>query len=372
MSPLIESVIYYLRDDASFGIPSNKHTHKFNHMRKTFLVLAAFAILTSCKKNDNENIEEPKKLSPDIEVLVKGATQETQPLYERPKDFNFLGFGYDVTDQYNDEASVRRNVVDVQAYAASGNYRVVTIRGTQGSWTTIQAKDAVGLSEKFSNSTETTKGLRLFGNTIQKAFPGTVTSDKKYIYGHYSSYMIWKSYAFGYDDYLNDYLTLRFKNDIATLSPKDLVKEYGTHVLTGIEMGSRFNVVYQAEAPADDRDQVILEGLRYALKRTFGLPTGYLDNVNLKNLNANSSAQIYYSSIGGDINTLKTEIIANRVMLNITNWWSTNTEENARFIGVYDDGLIPLDSFINDPIKKAAVKAYLEQLFATKAVKLTN
>jgi hypothetical protein len=341
-------------------------------MRKTLLVVAAIAILTSCKKNDTANIEEPQKLSSDIEVLVKGATQETQPLYERPQNYNFLGFGYDVTDQYNDEASVRRGVVDVPAYAASGNYRVVTIRGTEGSWTTIQAKDAVELSEKLSNSIETTKGLRLFGNTIQKTFPGTVTADKKYVYGYYSSYMVWKRYAFGYDEFLNDYLTVRFKNDVATLSPQDLVKEYGTHVLTGIEMGSRFNVIYQAEAPVEDRDKVVMEGLRYALKRTFGLSTGYLDEVNLKNLNANSSAQIYYSSTGGDINKLKTETIANRLMLNITNWWSTNTEDNAKFIGIYDDHLISLDRFINDPKKKAAVKAYLEQHFDTKTVRLTN
>lgn len=341
-------------------------------MRKTLLVLAAVAILSSCKKNDTDNIEEPKKLSPDIEVLVKGATLETKPLYERPQNYNFLGFGYDVTDQYNDEASVRRSVVDVPAFAASGNYRVVAIRGTEGSWTTNQAKDAVELSEQLSNSIKATKGLRLFGNTIQKTFPETVTSEKKYVYGHYSSYIVWKRYAFGYDEFVNDFLTERFKNDVSTLSPQDLVKEYGTHVLTGIEMGSRFTVIYQAQAPAEDRDKVVMEGLRYAMKRTFGLQTGYLDEVNLKNLNANSSAQIYYSSTGGDFSKLKTEIIANRVLLNITNWWLTNTEDKAQFIGIYNGGLISLDHFIADPRIKAVVKAYLEQHFADKAIKLSN
>jgi len=343
-------------------------------MKKTILFMAVFAMLVSCKKRTDEitNPDEPEKLPRDIELVVKGATQESKPLYERPETYNFLGFGYDATDKFNDEASVRASVVDVLAYAASGSNKVNVIRSTEGSWKTIQAKNAVELSEKFSNSNKETRGLKLFGNTIGKIFPGTVVTDKKYIYGYYSNYMVRKRYAFYYEQSVNSFITAGFKNDIKLLSSSDLVQKYGTHVLTGIEIGAKFDVVYQAEAPETNREDIIMEGLRYALKRTFGLSTGYLDEVNLRNLNANSSAQIYYSSVGGDVSKLQTENINNRLMLNITNWRLTTTEDRARFIGVFGDRLVPLYDFIDDPVKRAEVKSYLEQHFAEKAVRLIN
>ncbi|MGY0038246.1 MAC/perforin domain-containing protein [Pedobacter sp. NJ-S-72] len=63
------------------------------------------------------------------------------------------------------------------------------------------------------------------------------------------------------------------------LSAQELVHKYGTHVLAGVEMGSKFDVIYQAEAPEVNRASIIVEGLRYALKQTFGLMSGYLDDV---------------------------------------------------------------------------------------------
>lgn len=337
--------------------------------------MAVFAMLASCKKKSDEVIKTPdqkEQLSPDIKLVVTGATEESKPLYKRPETYNFLGFGYDVSDKFDDETSVRASVVDVLAYAASGSDLVNISRSTEGSWRTIEAKNAVDLSENFSWTYAETKGLRLFGNTIEKIFPGTVATDKKYVYGYYSNYIVWKRYEFYPEQRVNKFLTTGFSNDITLLSAEALIHKYGTHVLAGIKMGAKFDVVYQAEAPAENRAAVVMEGLRYAIKRTFGLMTGPMDAVKLEHLNANSKAQIYYNSVGGDVRKLKTEIINNSVTLNITDWRSTNTEDNARFIGVSKDRLVPLDSFIDEPLKKAEVKSYIEKYFAAKAVRLTN
>lgn len=340
-------------------------------MRKTILVVAAFAMLTACKKK-SEEITIPEKLSENIELVVEGEKEEKPPLYQASETYNYLGFGYDVTDRFNDEASIRASVVDVAAFDASGSYKINFARGTEGSWTTIHAKDAVDLSARFSDTYKPTRGLNIFGNTIDKIFPGTVATDKKYAYGYYSNYMVWKSYEFYYDEGINGFLTAGFKRDVTLLNAQELVQKYGTHVLGGIRLGAKFDVVYQAEVAEGNREFIVLEGLRYALKRTFGLMSGYLDKVNLANLNANSSARIYYSSIGGDSRKLKLETLKDRQILNITDWRSTTTEDNARFIGVYKDNLIPLDALIDDNVKKAVVKSYLEQYLAAGMVKLTN
>lgn len=335
--------------------------------------MAIFAMLASCKKENEEIIttEMTKVLSQDINVLVRGAAKD-QPLYPWSGTYNFLGFGYDVTDTYNDEVSVRANVVDIPAYAASEASRIQFIRGTEGSWNTMIATDAVNLSEQFSYSTRDTKGMRAYGNTVERAFPGAAAHSKKYVYGYYSNYMVWKRYRFYYGHEVNNFLTAGFKKDITTLSAEALVHKYGTHVLSRIKLGSKFDVVYQAEAPIDDRQQTSMEGLRYALKHTFGLMSGHLDEVNLKYLNANSSAQIFYSAIGGDANQLKMETIKDRQMLNITNWSASRTEDRARFIGIEDDGLVSLDNFIEDSVKKAEVKTFIAQYFIDKAAKLIN
>ncbi len=335
--------------------------------------MTLFAMLASCKK-ENEEIITPEMtnvLSQDIKVSVKGGTKE-QPLYLPSDTYNFLGFGYDVTDTYNDEVSVRANIVDIPAYAASKAAYVQSMRGTEGSFNTIIATDAVNLSQQFSSSTKDTQGLRVYGNTVERTFPGAAAHNKKYVYGYYSNYMIWKRYRFYYDHAVNNFLTAGFKNDLTTLSAEALVHKYGTHVLSRIKLGSKFDVIYRAEAPADNRRQTSMEGLRYALKHTFGLMSGYLDDVNLKNLNANSSAQIFFSSVGGDATQLKMEIIKDRPMLNITNWSATTTEERARFIGFDDNGLISLDNFIDDSAKKEEVKTFIAQYFEDKAAKLTN
>ena len=336
--------------------------------------MVVIAMMASCKKNETNLPTPVVKLSEDISFSVKGATQETQPLHQPSEKHDFLGYGYDVTDRFNDQASIRANVIDIPLYAASGASRVNVSRGTEGSWTTFQAKDAIALSEKFSNSIEATKGNKLFGSTIMHAFPETTAADKKYVYGYYSNYMIWKRYTIYYEQEVNSYLTADFKRDITLLNAQELVNKYGTHVLTRIKIGSKFDVVYQAAAPGEDwnREAISMEGLRYALKRTFGLMTGYLDDPNLKNLNANSSAQIYYSSVGGNFNELKTETINNRLILNLNNWRASTTEDKARFIGPEDKGLEPLFKFIDDVAKKEQVKNYIQQYYANKAVKLQN
>jgi hypothetical protein len=263
-------------------------------------------------------------------------------------------------------------VIDVALYDASADSRVNIMRSTETSWTTLQAENAEVLAEKFSNSFQATKESKLFGNTITKSFPETIFNDKKFVYGYYSYYMIRKRYAVFYQEALKSYLTAQFKRDISSLNAQELIHKYGTHILTGVKIGAKFDVIYQAVVPDDalNREEISIEGFRYAMSKTFGLITGYLDDPNLKNLNANSSAQIYYSAFGGNFRELKTEIVNNRLILNINNWKASTTEDKAKFIGPLDKGLEPLYDFIDDAGKRELVKTYIKQYCADKAVRL--
>lgn len=340
---------------------------------KIFLFyLALIATLVSCTKNQDENPFPVENLSADIDLDVKGATLEVKPLYPPSDVYNFLGYGYDVTDKFVDEVSIRASVFNVAAYAATGTNRINMPRSTESSWKNVIGKDAANLSERLSNTFEATRGFKVFGNTIQSSFPTRNFTNSNYVYAYYSYYMSRKGFEFYYEPALNDFITDNFRADITKLNAEHLVKKYGTHVLRDIKVGAKFDVVYQANAAEGDKENISMEGQRYALKKTFGLMSGYLDPVNLKNLNANISAKIYFSSTGGDINKLKTETINNRLVLNISNWVSSTTEEKARFMSIASDGLVPLYNFINDNNKKAEVKQYIEQYIESKEVKLTK
>jgi hypothetical protein len=187
--------------------------------------------------------------------------------------------------------------------------------------------------------------------------------------------MISKSFRIYYDNEVNGFLSEEFKKDILSLSAEQLVKQYGTHVLTWIHLGAKIDVLYQAKATQWDKENIAMEGQRYALKNTFGLSNGHLDDVNLSNLNANSSAKIYYNSVGGEKNKLQIQTAINnknKRFINITDWIRSATDDNARFISVSWKGIEPIYSFIDDKVKKEEVKTYMEKYLVDKAVKLTN
>lgn len=342
-------------------------------MKKLIAFIALTAVMTSCSKDGANPQTTEEQFSADIEFSVKGNPQGNLPLYNPSNEYDFLGYGYDVTDRFNDQASVRASVVNIPLYAASGDSRVNISKATEGGFTSFIYKDAVVLSEKLSNSFDAVKGNKFFGNTITQAFPETIADDKKYVYGYFSDYHIWKRRTFYYEQTVNNFLTDDFKRDISLLDAKGLVNKYGTHVLTGISLGSKFDVVYQADVKENlDREAVGKEGMGYALWKTFGFGYTYLGQPNLKNLNANSSAKIYYSFVGGDFKTLVLENMGNRQVLDPSNWKKTTTEDRARFVGPLTKGLEPLYKFIDNAEKKDMVKTYLEEYYSAKAVKLKN
>ncbi|WP_231464978.1 MAC/perforin domain-containing protein [Pedobacter sp. Leaf132] len=341
-------------------------------MKKLLFALAVSAALISCKKDVEEIITPVEKLSPDIPLTITGSTVEPKLLYQPSATYNYLGYGYDVTENFDSETSIRANVVDIPRFDASPMHTVSLSRGTKFSWKTLIAKDAVDLSEQFSNYYTETKGLKIFGNTVNEAFPASTTANVNFVYGYYSNYMIRKNFRFYYDKSVNNFITNQFKQDLNSLDAENLIKKYGTHVLIGVNIGAKFDVIYQAVSRGGDRQKISMEGQRYAMKNTFGLPTGNLDDIDLQNLNANSFAKVYYTSTGGDMKLLKEQTFSKKVFLNISDWLNSRTEERARFIGASEDGFRPIYYFIDDASKKAKVMAYFDQYVATNSVKLTN
>lgn len=331
-------------------------------MKRTILMLALLAALGSCKKSPNQiQKKDDGKLPADIKLTVTNGNLSNDVNQQGNATYNFLGFGYDITDQYNDASSVRSEVINIPSFAKSNPGGFDINRSTTGYWENFSGENATDLTGQLSEQFDQTSGLKMFKNTIAGAFPGADPFNTKYVYGYYSYIGIIMRIKIidDYNNALNSYVTNSFSQDVNTLAAAELVKKYGTHVLRRVILGSRLNAVYQAEAPDTNRKKISSTGLRYAIKTTFGLPTGELDPIDLAALNANTSAKIYFNAVGGDQSKLKEVSVNNKTIINPTEWFGSTSEEKARFIGVAKDGLIPLYDLITDINKKAVVKAYI-------------
>ncbi|SHM04545.1 MAC/perforin domain-containing protein [Mucilaginibacter sp. OK098] len=330
-------------------------------VKRTILMLGLLAALGSCKKSPEIQKKDDGKLPTDIKLTITNGNQSTDLNQQGDATYNFLGYGYDITDQYNDASSVRSVVINIPSLVKSNPYQFDLSRATTGYWENYSGETATDLAGKLSQKFDETSGLKVFKNTIASAFPGADTFNGKYVYGYYSAISVRMRMRIvdNYNNVLNSYVTDGFSQDVNTLTTADLVKKYGTHMLRSIAIGSRLNVVYQAEAPSTNRKMISSTGLRYAMKTIFGLATGELDPMDLVALNANTSAKVYFYAVGGDQSTLKESSVNNRTFINPTEWFGSTTEDKARFIGAAEDGLIPLYDLITDVNKKAVVKAYI-------------
>lgn len=343
-------------------------------MKKVILSLAVIAMLVSCKKKTSIVVPpepEKEKLATDINVYLSGFTRFTDPAPQGNGIYNFLGYGYDVTDKYNNEDAVRLNVVDVSSFVSANPTRFDLSRPLASYFITKTATNAEDLSSQLSNDFLATKGLKLFRNTVQSAFSWDSFLNRKYVYAYYSKVVEQKRVKF-MASASNDYLSSNFVRDLAALDPAELVRRYGTHVLQDITLGASFSVVYQASTTGQDRRKISATGLRYTMNKGFGLFTGELDPIDLVALNANKEATIYYVATGGDLSKLNWNTNFQLPWFSINDWHSSATEDKSKLVRIAEDGLVPLEDFIADAKKKAEVKTYIAQYIRGKEVKLEN
>lgn len=161
-------------------------------------------VLTSCEKNDainkDDGVATPNPaLYTNDSITVKDFTVYKPKSVVRDQ-FHLLGYGYDVTGEYADSASARKQVVDVAKLDASYPHRVENWRSTSSSGQNSADQDAGGLVYAISGQTEDYRfsGLDVKGQESKKYykkeissyFPNSEAYSTKYIYGRQSLELI--------------------------------------------------------------------------------------------------------------------------------------------------------------------------------------
>jgi len=341
-------------------------------MKKTVVFLSFLCAIYSCKKSNQtpaNNISlTPAKITVSTSALaINNTTPQGSPTY------NLLSYGYDITGKYADTSAVRSVVFDIAAFDANNPGRFGISLTTVGQSKVIYGQNAENFSSQLSVGLAETTGFDDFKGSITSVFPAPDAFSKKYVYASYSYIIQVKSVGFtGDSTLLAKYVTPQFSQDIQLLSPADLVKKYGTHVLCDIDLGARFNVIYQGATSNTNTFSAVFAGFNYAMGNVFDLSTGSLDPINKNNLATISNPKIFYNAVGGDLTKLNEFNTTDGKKIIIQDWQNSATLANAVFIDINKNGLIPLYQFISDAAQKAKVKAYITSYVAGNQVKLTN
>ncbi len=339
-------------------------------MKFFLLVITLIVFISSCTKDSGQISNGNEIPSTEIEVAILDS-ERAHLIQQSDALYNFLGFGYDVTDSYSDAHSVRAAVIDMPKFVSQNPSRFDLGKSTQRYWNTTSAVNAEDFAYQLSKRLIETNGFKLFKNSLPHRFFNDDTFDKKYIYGNYALISEVERIKINFR-FESIFLTPTFKQDVNILNAAELVKKYGTHVLQDIKLGSKLSVYYQAQTASVDRINVSKTGLRYVMKKFFGLSTGELDPVNFSLLNANSSAKIFYEATGGDVSLLEKTTINGNQFINPTNWSNSLTLANAKFIDVAENGLIPLYDFIEDSQKQGIVKDYITKYISENQVVISK
>ncbi|MGY3213306.1 MAC/perforin domain-containing protein [Mucilaginibacter sp. HD30] len=338
-------------------------------MKKILVIALAVSALASCKKTE-QALTQVSKIDSDIKVsqLLRLPLVSANIGTETHK---LLGWGYDVTGRYADSSAVRSAVINMSAFGADNAGRLDVGRSRTGDVVTIGARNALDLSGKMSDLLLATHGSKFFGGEITDYFAGDAFSTK-YVYGSYAPTMVYSQWTMNAPaSLLKGYLSDQFKNDLVVLNPEALVKKYGTHILTNIVLGAKLNVAYQAKSAHADRYRSEIEGMRFAVPKTFGISwSGPLYSADPSLLEMITEPRIVFSVTGGDASKIKITTTNKKTTVDISKWISSASEANSGFIDIRENGLLPISDLINDAIKKAAVTEYIQSYLATRQVKL--
>ena len=338
-------------------------------------VAGALTTMIACSKSGSNNPgpdpDPGSEVTPRIIVDVAGPKVKAGiPAPQGNAESNFLGYGYDITGKYADSASVRAMAIDMPALIKIKPDYVDLDRGAQsGSAQVIWAKSAADLARRISLQVDEKGTLVGFKGSVTDFFSEDVALSGKYVYGDYSDIVQWRAVKmYVLPEELAKYLTPAFKSDLQVLPAAELVKKYGTHYLTNIVLGAKVHAVYQAVTSHYDQLKSAEVGAEIAFMSVLGNYFNLDPKIKSSEFRSISAAKIVYEVIGGDGSTVEEIKASSPVKLDVSKWRPTLGKE-PMFVKIRENGVRPIEELITDPVKKAAVKAYIDQYISDHQLK---
>lgn len=344
-------------------------------MKKIIQLLGLSLVLLSCTKE----LDFSEVKSDDSKNAVSRAVGDG--VYEA------LGYGYDITDEYLGENSVRLAILDVEKFVQENKGRfynpfvgIIDQRINAGENSLTFIRDIINKSN--FNGSVASMGLT---NTDKGFFSGTITSgfESKTKYSYSSKYSFARAEVFKKQrqyylhtdtETLSKYLSSVFVEDLNKYSADKIIEMYGTHVLTDITVGGRYMAYYKSAIIKVDtkteKTKTVGAGVKFSLNK-MGLDLNgswsSTEIVETSKQNSNWSCKIKAlgGSTSGTIFTL-TPNQSSTTTINLGAWTESVDDTHSRLIDVNWNKTYPIYDLISDPKKKAELKAAVERYIDSK------
>ncbi|WP_316826676.1 MAC/perforin domain-containing protein [Pedobacter miscanthi] len=350
---------------------------KNNYKLKIICLLCVLtAAFSSCKKNE---LAEEKTLTNRHNMQASAGDGV----------WDLLGYGYDVTGEYANSSASKFSVIDVVKLKADYFDRVEKDEASRKYGEVIGGENAASylsnLTDKLGASASVPQGdipkttpadgknlpIPLFKLSVTSSFDNTNAWSSKYVYSSYSLKIQQKRVKINAEaELLRQYLQPAFISDVQNSSPQQIVAKFGTHVLKDIILGAKLSVHYRAETNTTDRKEASTSGIDVNVLGIFGINTSQTSST--QQTTNNTNWKLVYETIGGEPSaSLSGSATAGSApSVSTTAWENSSSLNNAELIDFTKDGLIPIWDLIADPVKSAAVKAYVIQYLIDGQAKL--
>lgn len=319
-------------------------------------------LIFSCAKEDfqNETAKDEEK-----NLNARSLKNELSRLSEYYSNYNYLGSGYDISKEYANENSVAGQVIDIDKFKAENN--ISTSNPNSQNYAENYGENAHSYLKSVSTNVNSGFDFPLFKMAVSSSFGYSETSnekfDAKYIYSSYNLLIKQRRHRFNAPaTILQNYLSENFKRDLSSFTPAELVKYYGTHILSDIYTGAKLEIKFQSETENTDRAYASRIGLKVASLSIFNVD---VDNeVNTSSSDKNYNGKLVYTTRGGDPSRSligQIDLEKSTTKINIASWQNSSTPQNSVLVDFGEDGLILIYDLISDPAKKAEVKAYVDK-----------
>ncbi|MDR4951450.1 MAC/perforin domain-containing protein [Chryseobacterium sp. ES2] len=290
--------------------------------------------------------------------------------------YDVLGHGFNAAGEYANANSAGFKVIDIERFKNEQAARLLSENTNTQQYIEEYGENAETYSKMVSTKVDVTAGIPLFKKTISVGFNSAVTTnhkfDAKYIYGSYNLIIKQKRLRFNATtDMLADYVTPEFTQDLQTKTPQQIVEDYGTHVMVDIYTGAKMDIMFQSETTNESRDRAARIGVKVGVKSIFDVDV--TNDVNTSESSMNYSKKLSYRTRGGDPSkglVGELNLDQNTPKINIANWQSSSTASNSVLVEFGNNGLVPIYNLVKDVVKKAQLKAYVDQYLIDNQISL--
>jgi len=290
------------------------------------------------------------------------------------KDLDLLGHGYNAFGNFADEREGKGLVIDVKKIRSEQANRIEVGTLSYQDFTINFAENSRKYTENILTKINVDTKFLLFSSTLRSSFLDFDSTDTKYSYASIDKLVVRRKLAIitSIDEIKSKYLSANFLSDCETMSPQDIIKYYGTHVLRDITLGGKLSAKYRTQVSSTDKKHKVEIGVKAGTFKVFGLgmSVGGGTNINESELTENKYQTLTYSAIGGDpsINIAGTVNLvpgSATPTIDLTAWQNSVDLDNSHLIDIGQDGLIPIYELISGH-KGVLVKEYIMNLSKLK------